>query len=63
MGTFCTLKAAGVVIPAIERTPCRVARRRCNLDGQNNVFEDISSKDLKLKAQSKETDEHKDGHA
>lgn len=38
-----------MVNPAIERTPCRAARRRCNLDGQNNVFEDISTKDLKGK--------------
>lgn len=47
MGSLCTLKLARVVNPAIERTPCRAARRRGNLDGQNRVFEYISSKDLK----------------
>lgn len=50
---FCTLKLARVVNPAIEPTPCRAARRRCNLDGQNNVFEGISSKDLKAKPREK----------
>lgn len=50
MGPLCTLELARVVNPAIERAPCGAARRRCNLDGQNNVFEDVSSKALKGKA-------------
>lgn len=53
MGLFCTLKLARVANPAIEHTPCRATRRRCNLDGQNNLFEDISSKDLKGKPRVK----------